>query len=132
MARHEIGLHESGHRCQLVAVYSLSNPKRFRSIDTHLKCRRCVVDFGKGIWHPAANVGGTLRTHRWGPWEHIVLDGHCYEVLDMNDLRTKDGKGKKKRAFYLISESDERKAKKACGIFFDTLGKVMEGSHGRT
>jgi len=123
--RHEIGFQESQYRCQMVAVFSLSNPKIYRQIHPTIKYRRAVIDYGKGIWKPTAKVGGTIRNSSYH-WTHLVLDGHCYRIEKINELESK------KRAIYVFSEPDARLARKCCSIFFNTLGKVMEGGNERT
>lgn len=121
--RHEIGFKESGFRCQMVGVYSVSNPKIYRQVCRKTKFIRIIVDYGKGIWRPNAKVGGTVLTHRH--WDNFVLDNHCYRIFHLVELNSK------KRALYVQSEPDGNRARRCCGIFFDTLGKVMEGNNER-
>lgn len=129
--RHEVGFKESGFRCQMVGVYSVSNPKIYRRVCHKTKLKRIIVDYGKGIWRPNVKVGGTMahsyfldiRHSRY--WENLVLDGHCYRIFRLTELNSK------KRALYVQSEPDASRARTCCGIFFDTLGKVLEGNNER-
>lgn len=108
MTMHRYGVPESHGKCQIVAVYSISNPKR--KMDIEERVIRIVTDYGKGLYNPNCKPGGIIK-NKW-----IVVDNTVYSILQSSSLKTKH------RAFYVIKSSE----KSPLRIFRDTMTKVLE------